>query len=85
MIVSLQNPSDGGYQLDPLQYNKTILALSSHTFTPPANKQALGASGTDTWEFVAAKTGTTGLTITTSRGAQASTAITLFSGAISVK
>lgn len=87
LIVSLQASSDGGYQLDPVQYNSAIINLAKHTFTPPADaaKGVSGSSGTDTFEFVAIKSGTTGITITQSRPFQQGSTLPLFSNVVSVK
>ena len=69
--VTATIPTTGGYQLNPLQYDATILALTSYT--------------QNTWEFTAIKSGTTGLSITASQGTQKATTDILFSSAISVK
>lgn len=86
LIVSLQPSTDGGYTIDPVQYNAAVLTLAKHT-TTPANvpKGVVGASPTDTFEFIAIKSGATGITITQSRGGNPTTTLPLFSNAVSVK
>jgi len=87
--VTLGNPGDGGFSLDPAIYTTTILSLTSHTHaaapSTTANGQPIdGNAGTDTWLFTAKQTGQTGITITASRPNGAETN-QLFNNTVTVK
>jgi len=64
--VTLNNPSDGGYEFNDPEYDKTILKMLSHEHTAP-NSQLLGDFGEDKWSFQAIKTGKTDLIFYISR------------------
>jgi hypothetical protein len=81
MTVTVSDPA-AGYTIDPLQYDSAVLVLNAHTHAGPANSYV---TGTDTWEFTAIKTGTTGLSITATPGANKNSTIILFTNAVSVK
>ncbi|HTH92946.1 MAG TPA: hypothetical protein VL576_00495 [Candidatus Paceibacterota bacterium] len=80
VIVTVTDPIDAGYVIDAPQYDSAIIGLANHTHTPGAN-----TNGTDTYEFVALKTGTTGITITATQSTNKNSAVILFSNAVSVK
>jgi predicted secreted protein len=82
--VNLVNPGDGGYTFDTPQYDASILSLKSHTQTPPANTNVVGDFGTDTWEFIALKSGSTSLTVTASRSFEANSTVVIYTGKIAV-
>lgn len=67
-LVTLSNPGDGGYVFDNPQYDASLLQLNSHLHTSPISSTSSpvtpGNFGTDSWQFVALKPGTTDLTIT---------------------
>jgi hypothetical protein len=79
LMVSATLPIAAGYMIDPLQYNAANLAI----IEPPQGTVTPGE--TVTWEFVALKSGTTGITITATQGANKSSTVTLFTNAVSVK
>src|SRR4051812_36304177 len=58
--LTLGNPADGGYAFDAPQYDALVMNLKAHTHTP-STTNAIGDGGTDTWEFIALKSGTTDL------------------------
>jgi predicted secreted protein len=82
--VNLVNPGDGGYTFDTPQYDASILSLKSHTQAPPANTNLIGDFGTDTWEFIALKSGSTSLTVTASRSFEANSTVVIYTGKIAV-
>lgn len=82
--LTLENPADGGYAFDTPQYDSSVMSLNGHTHTP-STTNAIGDGGTDTWEFIALKSGTTALTITASRSFEPNNLVTMFTGAVSVK
>jgi len=82
--VDLGNPGDGGYTFDTPQYDASVLSLKGHTHTPPPNTNVTGDFGTDTWEFIALKSGSTSLTVTASRSFQANSAVVIYTGNIAV-
>lgn len=82
--VDLGNPGDGGYTFDTPQYDASVLSLKGHTHTPPVNTNLIGDFGTDTWEFIALKSGSTSLTVTASRSFEANSTVVMYTGKISV-
>ena len=84
IVVTVINPTDAGYTLDPVAYQTSILALSSFTKAPaPKNAATSGAQGTATYEFTAIKPGTTSIAITASRTGYPQ--MSLFTNVVSVK
>ncbi|MDP9081398.1 MAG: protease inhibitor I42 family protein [Bacteroidota bacterium] len=82
--ITLGNPGDGGYSFNAPQYNSAVLSIGSHTRIP-STTGAVGDAGKDSWEFKALTSGQSDLTFTATRGNDASSAITIFSGKITVK
>jgi predicted secreted protein len=82
VLITVNNPGDGGYEFNEWQYDTSILHLDSHIHTPPANAQSVGDFGTDTWQFTSVKSGTTSLKLTASRGSV--DVITIFNDKIKV-
>lgn len=81
--VTLQNPGDGLYSFDQPKYDAVVLRFVDHLHQAPINNN-IGNDGTDSWDFTAIKAGSTTLTITATRGSDASTA-TVLSNSVSVK
>jgi predicted secreted protein len=82
--ITLQNPGDGLYSFDTPQYDGAVLRFVDHLHQGPSNNNA-GNFGTDSWDFVALKSGTTTLNITATRGADKTTTVTMQSNSVSVK
>jgi|SRR6185503_15114106 len=82
--VTLQNPGDGLYSFDQPKYDAWVLRFVAHLHQGPTNNY-IGNTGTDTWDFVAVRAGKTTLTITATRGSDASTTATMLSNSVSVK
>ena len=82
--ITLQNPGDGLYSFDMPQYDATILRFVDHLHQGPTNNN-VGNFGTDSWDFVAIKAGSTTLTITATRGTEAGTTVTVLSNQVSIK
>ena len=82
--VTLQNPGDGLYSFDQPKYDGTVLRFVDHLHQGPINNN-IGNFGTDSWDFVAIKAGSTTLTITATRGNDSSTTATMLSNSVSVK
>lgn len=82
--LTLGNPGDGGYAFDTPIYDSSLLTLVKHIRTPPPNSDRVGDFGTDTWEFSAINTGSTGLKITATRGSLASSTIIIFNGSVAI-
>ena len=79
--VTVFNPGDGGFTYNNWQYNSAVLHLDSHVHTDPANTQAVGNFGTDTWQFTSLQSGTSLLKLTATQ----SYTITMFNDNIVVK
>jgi predicted secreted protein len=82
--ITLQNPGDGLYSFDTPQYDGTVLRFVDHLHQGPSNNNA-GNYGTDSWDFVALKSGSTTLNITATRGSDKTTTVTMQSNSVSVK
>ncbi len=82
--ISLQNPGDGLYSFDTPQYDGTVLRFVDHLHHGPSNNNA-GNYGTDSWDFIAIKTGNTSLAITATQDAGKGATVTMFSNNVSVK
>jgi predicted secreted protein len=82
--VTLQNPGDGLYSFDTPKYDPAVLRFVDHLHQGPTNNN-VGNYGTDSWDFIAIKAGSTSLTITATRGSDTSTTATMLSNSVSVK
>jgi len=82
--VTLQNPGDGLYSFDQPQYDAAVLRFVDHLHQGPTNNN-VGNFGTDSWDFVAIKAGSTTLTITATRGTESGATATMLSNSVSVK
>jgi predicted secreted protein len=82
--VMLQNPGDGLYSFDQPKYDASVLRFVDHLHQGPTNNDA-GNFGTDSWDFVALKAGSTTLIITATRANQSGSTATMLSNSVSVK
>jgi len=82
--ITLQNPGDGLYSFDAPKYDATVLRFVDHLHQGPTNNN-VGNYGTDSWDFVAIKSGSTTLTINATRGSDTSSSVTMLSNPVSVK
>jgi len=82
--ITLQNPGDGLYTFDTPQYDATVLRFVDHLHQSPGNNN-VGNFGTDSWDFVAIKSGSTTLTITATRNTESGSMVTMLSNPVSVK
>jgi len=82
--IALQNPGDGLYSFDQPKFDATVLRFVDHLHQGPSNNN-VGNYGTDSWDFVAVKAGSTTLTITATRGSDSSTTVTMIVNNIAVK
>jgi predicted secreted protein len=82
VLITVNNPGDGGYEFNEWQYDASILHLDSHTHAAPTNASSVGSFGTDTWQFTSLKSGTTSVKLTASRGSV--DVITIFNDKIKV-
>lgn len=82
VFITLGNPGDGGYQFENPIYDKTLFVLKNHTHKNPAPSGVVGDFGTDTWEFLSVKKGTSNIVIDISRPWDKSNKINDFTSSI---
>ena len=83
ILLTLQNPGDGGYDFDTPQFDGGILNLLKHVHTAPTSNN-IGDYGIDTWLFVVTSSGNTALTIPATRFGNNNSQVTMFSVTIKV-
>jgi predicted secreted protein len=82
--LSLNNPGDGGYNLDKPQLDSTIIHLEKYEHIAPANGLT-GDAGKDNWQFTPVRIGITILKITATRPWNNGGTVTMFTDTIVVK
>ncbi len=89
IILTLGNPGDGGFSINPPAFNAAILSLSAQSHTGPVQPAQppyiMGDFGTDTFHFIAQSSGTTVLTITCSQYWDGGSTNTMFTATINVQ
>ena len=83
--ITLGNPGDGGYSFEAPIYDKSMFVLKDTFHTNPGANPAPGNWGTDTWEFVSFKKGTSKIEINAIQGLSQKSRENMFTATITTK